>query len=181
MITDIDTASGEGHHKSQCPERSKKLISSNYAITSWLLNEKSLDILLDLSTNKKAKKYNTPYDYSIGIAYQTPQKISFNLKDFEAISSTFEDSLIYANLEFFKNHKGDGIFGTAYRVINNSKTFEELHSTLYKELKEAGSGKAGFALDLLYEIDPGKLIVPPYIIEGLNWLQEQLKQHSTNR
>lgn len=180
VITDIDPANGEGYHKAQCPERNKGLISSNYAITSWLLNEKSLDVLLDLPTNKKVVSFNSPYDYSIGITYQTPQKMLFNSMEVEAISSTFEDSLIYANFKFFKNHSGDGIFEIANSVIKNSSTFEELHSTIYKELREASSGKAGFALDLIYSIDPEELIVPPYIAEGLNWLQEQLKQSGSN-
>ncbi|MBY7008161.1 ATP-dependent endonuclease [Clostridium botulinum] len=179
-ITDIDPADEEGYHKAQCPERNKGFISSNYAVTSWLLNEKSLDVLLDLPTNKKVVNFNCPYDYSIAIAYQTPQKILFDSKEVEALSSTFEDSLIYANLELFKNHNGDGIFQIANSVINNSKTFEELHLALYSKLREGSAGKAGFALDLIYSIEPEELIVPPYIDEGLNWLQEQLKQEVSN-
>lgn len=145
-----------------------------------MLNEKKLDVLFDLSTDKKVANFNCPYDYSISIVYQTPQKILFDSKEVEALSSTFEDSLIYANLELFKNHNGDGIFQIANSIINNSKTFNELHSKLYKELREASAGKAGFALDLIYSIDPKELNLPPYIGEGLDWLQKQLKKGTSD-
>ncbi|AWI04886.1 AAA family ATPase [Clostridium drakei] len=180
VITDLDPADGDGYHKAQCPERNKKLISGNYAITSWLLNEKSLDSLLDLPADKKMVNFKYPHNYSIGIAYQTPQKILFDSKEVEALSSTFEDSLIYANLELFKNHNGDGIFQIANSVISNSKTFDELHLELYSKLREASSDKAGFALDLIYSIEPEELNVPPYIDDGLDWLQKQLRHGVDN-
>jgi hypothetical protein len=34
--------------------------------------------------------------------------------------------------------------------------------------------KAKMALDVLFDVDPEKLIVPLYISEGLDWLEEQL-------
>ena len=34
--------------------------------------------------------------------------------------------------------------------------------------------KAEFALDLIYLIDPKKIVVPNYIDDGLNWLESQL-------
>lgn len=35
--------------------------------------------------------------------------------------------------------------------------------------------KAEFALDVIYEIDPDEIAVPPYIAEGLTWLQNYLR------
>jgi hypothetical protein len=35
--------------------------------------------------------------------------------------------------------------------------------------------KAEFALDIIFAIDPSDIIVPPYIAEGLEWLQTLLR------
>lgn len=185
VITDIDSAEPSGHHKSARPERGKGIISGNFAITGWLINETSLDKLLDLATDKKAFEYETPYKYSIRIAYQTPISIEFNGENgIEAISRTFEDCIIYTNLSLFMRKSDNekdtdmdtGFVQKAKDVIACSKTFEELHEKLYNELRNSQSDiKAEFALDLIYSFDPDKLIMPPYIEEGLDWLQLQLK------
>lgn len=177
VITDIDSVEPDGRHHAARPERGKKLISGNFAITGWLMKENSLDKLLDIHPKDKAFEYETPYRYSVRIAYQTPVSVDFNgVRGIEAISSTFEDCLIYTNLSVFEGESGDGIIKKAHDVIVNSKTFEELHKTLYDELRASQSDKkAEFALDLIYSFDPDKIVIPPYIKEGLDWLQEQLK------
>lgn len=78
VISDLDSCEPDGHHKAVRPERGKGLISSNYAITNWLIKEKNLDKLLDLESKHKVVEYESPYKYSIRIAYQTPAKIDFN-------------------------------------------------------------------------------------------------------
>lgn len=40
----------------------------------------------------------------------------------------------------------------------------------------ASPKKAEFALEMLELKDPEKLVVPQYIWEGLDWLQQQLKR-----
>lgn len=177
IITDIDSALPSGHHESSYPERGKDLISCNYAITEWLLREKEFDKLLDISYENKEFKYSTPYDYSIRIAYQTPISVNFKDKEnIEAVSSTFEDCLIYANLELLiKTNNGEGLVEKAHKLIVQSQDFNDLHKSIYNLLRGNDSLKAGFALDLIYSIDPVEVNIPPYIKEGLNWLQEQLK------
>ncbi len=176
VITDIDSALSTGHHNATRPERGRNLISGNYAITNWLIQEKSLDKLLDTPYTNKEFCYATPYTYSIRIAYQTPILVNFKSEvNIEAISSTFEDCLIYTNLELFNNKTGEGIIEKAHELMSNSKNFNELHEALYNELRYSDAQKAGFALDLIYSIDPSEINVPPYINEGLSWLQGQLK------
>lgn len=176
IITDIDSALPSDHHESTCPERGRDLISCNYAITDWLLGEKVFDKLLDIPYENKEFKYATPYDFSMRIAYQTPISVNFkDNEDIEAISSTFEDCLIYANLELLlKTSNGEGIIGKVKDLIIQSNNFNDLHIALYKILRSNNSLKTGFALDLIYSIDPDEISIPPYIKEGLNWLQEQL-------
>lgn len=176
VISDLDSAEPDGYHKAARPLRNKGLISSNYAITDWLIKEKDLDKLIDLPAEKKEFTNETVYKYSIRIAYQTPIKVTFNETSNEALSSTFEDCMVYTNYELFKNFGESDDVGSLIKKIKNAidaeKTFDELHSEIYSVLRTGKSDlKAEFALDLIYAVEPIKLKVPQYIAEGLEWLQ----------
>ena len=182
VISDLDSAEPDGHHKAARPERNKGLISSNYAISDWLIKEKDLDKILDLPTEQKEITYEKPYKFSIRIAYQTPVKIEFNETPREALSSTFEDCMIYTNYKLFKDLEEDigndagNLLKKVNIALNTAKSFDELHTKIYNVLREGKSDqKAEFALDLIYTVDPIKLTVPPYIAEGLDWLQTILR------
>ncbi len=180
VISDLDSVEKEGHHKAVRPERSKGLISGNYAITDWLIHEKDLDTLLDLPEERKIVKKDTTYECCIRIAYQTPVEINYNGTQIEALSSTFEDCLVYTNYGMFKNLSlKDNDAGSLVKEVHTSiveaQTFEDLHKKIYKALREGKSDqKAEFALDLIYSIDPVILTVPSYIEKGLDWLKDKL-------
>lgn len=183
VISDLDSVEPDGHHKAARPVRNQGLISSNYAITDWLIKEKDLDKLLDLTADRKVFTNEMTYKYSIRIAYQTPVKIDFSGTSAEALSSTFEDCMVYTNYKLFKNLKESDIGNDAGSLIkkvnvalNASKSFDEIHKQIYDELRDGKSDqKAEFALDLIYTIDPDELTVPPYVAEGLEWLQTILR------
>ena len=94
------------------------------------------------------------------------------------MSGTFEDCMVYTNYELLKNIKADDTGSLVEKVntaINAEKSFSELHKEIFRLLREGKSDqKAEFALDLIYVIDPSELIVPAYIAEGLEWLQNLL-------
>lgn len=179
VIADLDSGLGEGHHKAVRPERGKGLISSNYTIAKWLVKESSLDKLLNLPYAQKEIFKETPYKYSIRVAYQTPTIVNYEDSDKEALASTFEDCLVYTNYQTFKNLSLDDTGSLVKKVsdtINSSASFDQFVSGVYKTLREGKSDqKAEFALDLIYAIDPNNLIIPAYIDEGLNWLQSCLE------
>lgn len=178
VIADIDSAENEGHHKAACPERGKGLISSNYTIAKWLVRENDLDKLLAIPSEKKEIIKETPYKYSIRVTYQNPVVIDYNGTDKEAIASTFEDCLVYTNYQLFKGISTDDTGSLVKSVsdeINAASSFEDFHKGVYEILRNGKSDqKAEFALDLIYAVDPNKLIVPAYIDEGLEWLQAYL-------
>jgi len=184
VISDLDSAEPSGHHKAVRPERNKGLISSNYAITNWLIKEKDLDKLLDLGEKQKESTCKIPYMYSIRIAYQTPVQIDFKGVPTEVLSSTFEDCMVYTNYKLFKDlnpeedDAGDAgnLLKKVNAALNAEKPFDDIHKQIYDELRTGKTDqKAEFALDLIYAIDPGKLTIPPYIAEGLEWLQTILR------
>jgi predicted ATP-dependent endonuclease of OLD family len=179
IIADLDSASPEGHHAAACPERGKDLISSNYAITGWLIKKKKLDELLKITFKEKEFKLSSPYSYSIRVAYQNPVTIKFKeSEDFEAISSTFEDCLIYHNLSLFGEKSGEGIIDQVKDLLNKCENPDMLHKSIYSEIRKSDSKKASFALDLIYSFDPIEITIPKYIKEALVWLQEQIIQNN---
>ena len=178
VIADLDPAEKDGHNKSVRPERGKNFISGNYAVTKWLIKKNALDELLDLKTEKKEFPHKTPYSYSIRIAYQTPITVDYEGTPVEALSSTFEDCLVYSNFELFKNlnsSDADGLVKKVNDAIAEKSTFNDLHEKIYEILKKGKSNqKAEFALDIIYDIDPKNINIPKYIEEGLEWLETLL-------
>ncbi|MCP1110259.1 AAA family ATPase [Ohessyouella blattaphilus] len=179
VIADLDAAEKDGHHKAARPQRNKELISGNYSITKWLIKEIKLDELLDIPIESKVFAYATPYAHAIRIAYQTPVMIDFNGSLVEALSSTFEDCLVYTNYELFKNIKTTdkgSLVKNVHDSIAESDSFDDVHEKIYKLLREGKSDqKAEFALDVIYDIDPKEITIPSYIAEGLEWLQSLLR------
>lgn len=178
VITDLDPAEKEGHHKSVIPKRGEGQISGNYTITTWLMKEKDIDKLIDYPEDEKKISFATPYKFLIRIAYQTPIKIIFEGEEKEAISGTFEDCLIYSNYDLFKEIQIEdtgNLVGKTNELLNSEHKFEEIHKKIYQILHSENSNhKAEFALDVIYEIDPDLLSVPSYIDRGLTWLQDYL-------
>lgn len=178
IISDLDTAEIAGHHKAVLPERGKRIISGNYAIAKWLMKESDFEKLLTVPKERKVYEKKTPYNYSIRIAYQTPVTVAFGGNSVEALSSTFEDCLVYTNFELFKNVETDDTGSFVKKIkkaIGSATSFKELHEVIYQMLRDGGSTqKAEFALDVIFAIDPKDIVVPAYIAEGLEWLQTLL-------
>lgn len=178
VITDLDPAEKEGYHKSVVPKRGEGQISGNYAIAKWLMKEKDIDKLVDYSEDKKEFSFASPYRFSIRLAYQTPVKVDFEGEEKEAIPGTFEDCLIYTNYDLFKKIKvtdSGNLVEQTHDLLNSNDTFEMIHEKIYKMLRAGKSEqKAEFALDVIFEISPDELSVPPYINQGLMWLQDYL-------
>ena len=176
VISDLDSAEATGHHLKAEPNRKKGLISGNYAITGWIIKKNSLDELLDLPESNKIVFMKSVCDYQIRIAYQLPIDIFYNGAKIEALSRTFEDSLIYTNWDTFKDHN---VFEPGQLIkklkegLDRKDSFEAIKSTIFNELKKS-EVKAEFALDLIYSMDPDEIVIPKYIDEGLKWLENIL-------
>ena len=91
----------------------------------------------------------------------------------EAISATFEDSLIYENLTALQGLTSTGLIGKI-KTAANKATIDEFCHDVYNAIYGDSSGKVSLALDLIYELD--EIEVPHYIKEGLKWLQDKLRK-----
>ncbi len=175
IVTDLDTASSEGKHAAVEPKRNENQITTNYSITNWIMHEKQIDFLLDKDNESKVILADNEFNSSIRIAYQIPIEINYNDEKKEALTSTFEDSIIYSNLELFKNIDDKELYlNKISNIIKSATGFEDMHFKIYEEIRKTSFKKAEFALDLIYLIDPEKIVVPNYIDDGLNWLESQL-------
>ena len=115
-------------------------------------------------------------EYPLRIAYQLPININYGGKTVEALSRTFEDSLIYSNMSIFDGldtAEAGNLIKVFVEKTNKKETFEAIKTTIFEELKKADI-KAEFALDLIYLVDPKEIVVPQYIDEGLRWLENVL-------
>ena len=176
VIADLDSAEPTGHHKKAEPVRKQGLISGNYAITDWLIKKRLIDDLIDLPDSSKVFSMQSICHYQIRIAYQTPIKICYQNKEIEALSRTFEDSLIYSNWDTFEGMSVSDpgqLIRKLKEGFDNKDSFETIKSKIFENLKQSDV-KAEFALDLIYSIDPNMMVVPQYIDEGLKWLEDLL-------
>jgi len=166
VITDTDAVDKDG--KKTMPSRNDEQKTGSNTLKSWFnLKDKSLDEILNLPFEKKI--YN-----NVCAVYQYGIKLKFkaNEDEQEAIPYTFEDALALSNTEVFRTlSKPRGMLKKMKAALDEDdlgKCCAELYDALKGE-------KAKMALDLLFDIDPSKLIVPSYIDDGLNWLQNELE------
>lgn len=171
IITDLD-AKDPTTGKSVPPARSKSQEARNETLRTWSPNRVLVDELLSLKEDEKAIQH--PSGYGVRAAYQGAVKVTVGKKNGELLANTFEDAVLYANLEFFKRRTGTGLAAAFRTAVNEATSIADLAMKARKAIAEAS--KAEFALDLLYSEDVDTLAPPEYISEGLFWLIAQLKR-----
>jgi len=170
IITDIDAQNAVG--SSASPKRNAGLLARNETLKTWIPRQKSIDALLDKKGDELVSSDSS--GYAIRVAYQQPIKVAFRAKEpAEALANTFEDALVYENIDLFAKMDGGGLIAKFRKALNDAADLTVLADELSKALK--GSGKAEFALNLLCSDEAEKIKVPTYIHEGLLWLTQQLK------
>ena len=147
--------------------------TGNPSIKSWLSGKEQIDDLLAL--DEKEKLVN-----NVRIAFQTPVNVKWDKnKDelTEVCPYTFEDALIFTNLELFRREglKKMGAITTIANLLKHSNSANELQNKIFKKLEsKSGFQKADFAISLLYKDDFVDLVAPVYIQEGLEWMKSYL-------
>jgi hypothetical protein len=128
--------------------------------------------LLDIPIESKVVKHDVLF--SVRVEYQHPVKVKLKESDnvAEAISGTFEDALVFENLELFRNIEGTGPVAEIREAVRSSSSLPDLGKKMFEILKELN--KARLALDLLWLREPSQLTVPTYINDGLHWLNGRL-------
>jgi len=171
IITDIDSAADTRYRETKTPKREANLITRNASIREWGIQDNSLDYLFDLDSSNKMFQNNTIY-----VAYQTPMQISIGKNPIEALAATFEETLIYANMDEICVLDFDGIVkdvkDAVSKMITKNSNAESFCEEIYGAIYSSSGRKVSFALELMHELEQIK--IPPYIAEGLDWLQGKL-------
>lgn len=179
IVTDIDATDtkvgedGKEIHPSVITAKGNGYKTGNPSIKSWLSGKEQIDDLLAL--DEKEKLVN-----NVRIAFQTPVNIKWDKnKDelTEVCPYTFEDALIFTNLELFRREglKKMGAITTIANLLKHSNSANELQNKIFKKLEsKSGFQKADFAISLLYKDDFVDLVAPVYIQEGLEWMKSYL-------
>ena len=175
IITDLDAMDAD--RKKSVPKRDSGLKSRNMTLRSWCPEEENLDALLDMKPEDKMKLYDDQR-FSVRTAYQCPIKIEFKGNEDEALCNTLEDALVMQNHELFFENGGTGLWRKFKSAIEDSGDLMELSEKILKALENGG--KAEFALNLLELEDPKALQPPFYILDGLKWLTQQLKDRQSD-
>jgi hypothetical protein len=171
IITDIDAKDASG--KAVPPVRRAGLNARNETLKKWVPKNEALDILLDAKPADLVLSDKT--GFAVRVAYQQPIQAKFlDGKPAEALANTFEDALVYENIELFKSMTGTALLGRIRKSLDEAGDLGELARRLAADL--AKGGKAEFAMELLYSTEIDKMAVPAYIDQGLVWLADQLKR-----
>lgn len=166
IITDIDSV--DNSNKTHIPKRSLGLKTNNATLKTWMPQKDEIDELIDIKPEEKKSK-----DKKIMVCYQTPINICTSENEaLEILPYTFEDSLIYTNLSFFKGLTTT--IGLTKKIIDatNNPNLNETQEQIFEELKSMR--KAEVAINLLYLDNVETLLTPAYIQEGLKFLSNQL-------
>ena len=175
VITDIDSVmqNSKKHWISVLPALGKGYKTNNATLKQWLPKKDSFDDLIALKSNDKvASKFPVRVSYQIPIAIETTKGKKEN-----AYPYTFEDSLVFSNMETFKKLKGVGLMNKFNTAVNKA-TIEEASKEMFEALENGK--KAEFALELLFLEEPAQISVPSYIHEGLEWLHGKLADHHSS-
>lgn len=175
IVTDIDATDtkiedGKEKHPSVITAKGNDYKTGNPSIKSWLSGKEQIDDLLALDGKEKLVN-------NVRIAFQTPVNVKWdkNKDDLtEVCPYTFEDALIFTNLELFRQEglKKMGTITTIANLLKHSNSANELQNKIFKKLEsKSGFQKADFAISLLYKDDFVDLVAPVYIQEGLEWMK----------
>ena len=175
IITDLDSQAAGGT-TAVAPAPKTGQTTNNTTLRDWLPRKTSVDDLWALSPDERTLEFEGDPLFAIRAAYQLPVEVTLPGKTVSEVAYpyTFEDALVFANLLFFKDLKGNGLVKKFSDAITGGTTAAVVGATMFEALKSGK--KAEFALDVIYADGFEKLSVPTYIADGLGWLEERLRK-----
>lgn len=184
IVTDIDATetikeNDKEKHKAVITAKGKGYKTGNPSILNWLPDIDLIDDLFALTGNGKTID-------NVRLAFQTPISVQWDKKNkeyTEICPYTFEDALIFTNLELFRQEglKKMGAITTISNLLKKNHGAENLQKSIFDKLESKGGfHKADFANSLLYKDDFSEIIAPNYIQEGLEWVKKCLDSNGIN-
>ncbi|MBT9521306.1 MAG: AAA family ATPase [Dechloromonas sp.] len=175
IVTDLDSLTGTGGSSVQ-PALGAGQKTNNATLKAWVPALDDVDDLMGASPAAKTLMDAGDTLFAVRAAYQTPIEVTMpGAAAMEtAYPYTFEDALVFENLDFFATFAGPGLKAKFRNAIAKGGSATAVGAEMYSSLKDGK--KAEFALDVLMADNFSDLKVPQYIAEGLEWLLEQMKK-----
>ena len=178
VVTDIDATEtieedGKEMHKAVITAKGKGYKTGNPSVQNWLPGKDLIDDLIALDGKGKTVD-------NVRMAFQTPIDVQWDKekKEYTEICPyTFEDALIFTNLELFRKEglKKMGAITTIANLLKKNCCAADLQKSIFDKLESKGGfQKADFANSLLYKDDFSEITAPSYIQEGLEWMKKCL-------
>ncbi|QPO13258.1 AAA family ATPase [Thalassospira sp. A40-3] len=178
IVTDIDAGTrGTGKKATVSgvrPAKGDGQVTTNATLKEWLPKESDFDVLIDMAPAGKIAEHDPLF--AVRVAYQTSvtkYKDGVPPAEVQVFPSTFEDSMVLQNVDFFKNLQGNDLTRKFRESLDSAPDWNAVAEGLYSALQNGS--KASFALDVLSGDGFEGLSVPNYISEGLQWLEERLR------
>lgn len=175
IVTDLDSLTGTGGSAVQ-PAFGAGQKTNNATLKTWVPALDDVDDLMGATPAAKTLMDAGDTLFAVRAAYQTPIEVTMpgaTAKE-TAYPYTFEDALVFENLDFFAAFAGTGLNAKFRNAIAQGGGATAVGASMHSSLKDGK--KAEFALDVLMADNFSDLKVPRYIAEGLEWLLEQMKK-----
>lgn len=155
---------------STCLPAAAGAMTANQTLIQWLPKKRSIAELHAVLKDEKAELLNGSNNAMVRIAYQTPTDVSWNEQAAKLCGRTFEEAFGLENAAWCQAVDQRSV-GLKLRGAAADPT--ALAARLHKRVIGKNFDKTKFALGVLARKD-GEWIVPFYIKEGLQWLEEQV-------
>lgn len=175
IVTDLDSLTGVGGSSAQ-PALGAGQKTNNATLKTWVPALDDVDELMGATPVVKTSIDAGDTLFAVRAAYQIPVEVTMPgaVTKETAYPYTFEDALVFENLDFFAAFVGWGLSAKFRDAIAKGGGATAVGARMYAVLKNGK--KAEFALDVLMADNFNDLKVPQYIAEGLEWLLEQMKK-----
>lgn len=157
--------------RSACMVHEAGALTSNQTLIKWLPGQTTINGLLAATVDQRIQLRGEENGALVRIVYQTPVEVTWRESTQSRTGRTLEEAFALQNLTWTQ-HLDRKDLGLRIRG-RNRLDIEQMAERLYRKVKSSSFRKTDFALGLLAQ-DPTSWVVPAYISEGLQWLEDQV-------
>ena len=169
-LEEVSNTEGKAVKTKSCPASVPGAVTANQTLKQWVPGLSSIEELLNLDSNLKAQGPGKPWTASVRVAYQTKRPVSWRGETDDVAGRTFEEAFAFQNLEW-SQESANSALGLRVKRTAGDDDLAGVIASIFSKVRNLDKTK--FALALI-SADDNAWVSPVYIVEGLEWLAEQL-------
>lgn len=170
--TEVDVDEEDGKIGSACMVHIPDAVTANQTLIQWLPGKSSIAELLASTPEDRTQLRADKVRPLVRVTYQNQTEVTWKGTTATKAGRTLEEAFALENLEWCQDAERSDL---KLRIRRNEELdLETLAERLHKKVIGASFKKTDFALALLAQNHEGWK-VPTYIVQGLQWLQDELK------